>query len=165
MLQNLITAVTNDWGALHPAVIHFPIALLTIAPLFVLLGAFFPSSRKNFFISAVLLLWIGTAAIFLSVSTGEEVVEHLTISPAFAHTLEEHSELAEQSRWMFGALTLLLTAYTFVFLPKNKNQNLIFLCVFLLFYMYSLYVLYDAAHHGGKLVHKHGIKSSLYNSP
>ncbi len=170
-LSNFILTVTNDWGALHPAVIHFPIGLLTIAPLFVLLGAFFPQSRKNFYITAALLLWLGTSTVFLSVSTGEEASEHLKLPPEIVSTLEIHSELAEQSRWTFGALTLLLTFYTLVFLPKtktkgqNQNAHLIFLSAFLLFYIYSLCVLYNAAHQGGKLVHQHGIRSNFYNTP
>ena len=65
-----------SWDALHPLVIHFPIALLLIAPIFVLLGALLqPAKGRPYLLAATVLLLLGTAGTFIAVETGEAVAE------------------------------------------------------------------------------------------
>src|SRR5450759_3598419 len=59
------------WDGLHPLVTHFPIALLLVAPLFVVLGLFRRPSARAFLLAALLLMVLGTTAIFVAVPTGE----------------------------------------------------------------------------------------------
>ena len=86
-VTNIVTAGTTDWGSLHPMVVHMPIALLLISPLFIVLGLIFPKSAKTFYISALTLFIIGTLAIFLAISTGEKASELIEKNPAIYATL------------------------------------------------------------------------------
>ena len=50
------------WEGLHPLVVHFPIALLLVAPWLVLLGALLaPSRGRPWLFAALTLLALGTA--------------------------------------------------------------------------------------------------------
>jgi len=169
LLQNLLHLMRsgiNTPGDFHPFFIHFPVALLLIAPFFILLSFAFPSSAKSFFISSLILMWIGTLSVFLSVSTGEIASELIVPSPGILKTLELHEDLATESRFFFSILTILLTVGFFsaqLFRQKlNKRIQIFSTIIFLLFYCGALVILLSAAHQGAILVHKHGIKSSLY---
>ena len=60
------------WQELHPLVIHFPIALLLVAPLFIFLGAVLRKERSRvFLISALILMLLGTATLYLATQTGQ----------------------------------------------------------------------------------------------
>ena len=57
-----------SWDALHPLIIHFPIALLLIAPIFIVVGAVLtPAKGRSYLIAAMVLLLVGTASIFVAV--------------------------------------------------------------------------------------------------
>ena len=159
----------RDWGSLHPLIIHFPIALLLIAPIFILLGLVFRKSLKIFSICSLILMWLGTAAIFLSVFTGEAASRHLPSTTEILETFEEHAEFAEQTRLAFVILTILWTLYVVLLLPKpSKPMASIhwgFLSLFLIGYTYSVVLLLNTAHYGGKLVHHHGVHTNLYETP
>jgi uncharacterized membrane protein len=62
-----MTLAMSAWNELHPLVVHFPIALLLVAPLFVLMGALWPRRTGVYFLgSALILISVGTLAIFVS---------------------------------------------------------------------------------------------------
>lgn len=156
----------TDLGSLHPLVVHIPIGLLLIAPLFIVLGLIFKRSAKTFYISALILLAIGTLSIFLAISTGEKASEAITPNPALHETFEAHEHLAEKMRLKFSILTGLFAAYllSFSFLTKkfSPKTHQIALVLFLIIYACSLTMLFHTAHLGGKLVHHYGVKSNLY---
>ena len=60
-----------SWSELHPLVIHFPIALLLVAPIFIL-GAVFTDPKKGrpFLLAALVLMILGTARNLLSGGDG-----------------------------------------------------------------------------------------------
>jgi uncharacterized membrane protein len=61
-----------SWNGLHPLIVHFPIALLFVAPLFVILGAVLsPPKGRPFLVSALILMVVGTASILFAIETGE----------------------------------------------------------------------------------------------
>ncbi len=43
------------WDGLHPLVVHFPIALLLVAPVFVVLGLVLPRAGRGFLVGALVL--------------------------------------------------------------------------------------------------------------
>ena len=82
------------WDGLHPLVIHFPIALLLTAPVFVLLAMIQPKRGASFGLSALVMLVLGTAAAFVAVETGEAAAELATRSEAINSAIESHASLA-----------------------------------------------------------------------
>jgi uncharacterized membrane protein len=154
-----------SWDGLHPIIVHFPIALLLIAPVLVVLGLAFFKSGKAFMYSAFLMMLIGTVAAVVAVATGEaagELAERVTNAEA---VLENHEELAETTRNVFAALTVVFGAIVFVPLIFRRELaakiavplNI----VFLLFYGAGTVVLLNAAHEGGRLVHEFGVRAAM----
>ncbi|MGE0266980.1 MAG: DUF2231 domain-containing protein [Candidatus Omnitrophota bacterium] len=166
-LIHFISVSLSDWGSIHPLVVHFPIVLLFFSPLFVLIGMLLRKSTRIFYVCASLLMILGTAGIFLAASTGNTAAEPLQINPETVATLSEHIELAEHARVVFSLLTFIFALNTLFFPSLSKSCHrsayLSGMSVFLIFYLYALLVLFNAAHYGGKLVHHHKITSNFFN--
>ena len=94
------------WDGLHPLVIHFPVALLLVAPAFLILAAVSRRHATGFRLSALILLALGTAAAFVAVETGEAAAELADRTEAITAVIARHSELAERARDMFAAITV-----------------------------------------------------------
>lgn len=171
-LLNIISKIANsglqDLGSLHPALVHFPIGLLFVTPLFVILGLILPKHKQCFHLSALILLIIGTITLLLAFEAGEKAADALgKINPETLATLEQHDKGAESLKLNFIILTVCFTLYSFFHKSLKKLKQhfwIIASCLFLAFYGYSLILVINTAHYGGKLVHQHGLKSSLYNN-
>lgn len=150
---------------MHPIVVHFPIALLLIAPVLILLGIVFYSQNRAFFISAFVLMLAGTIAAVVSVATGDAAGELAERMAGVEAVLERHEELAETTRNIFLALTVAFSAIVFVpMILKRDLGKKVMLPVsfaFLLFYAAGAVVLMNAAHEGGRLVHEFGVRAMV----
>ena len=156
---------SNGWGSLHPLVVHFPIALLFVVPPFIALGLIVPQLRKAFYICALILILLGTAGIFFAVSTGDSAAEPLSNDPAVTATLNNHVRFAEQSRLNFSVLGILFFLYVIshTFTQKRLGKfDPAVVFIFLIIYTWNLALIFNTAHYGGRLVHRHGIKSAFY---
>jgi uncharacterized membrane protein len=166
IIIHTVTTGLKDWGSLHPTIVHVPIALLLIAPLFIVIGMVCRKSAKQFYLCALILLLAGTLGIFLAVSTGEKASELIKPNPEVVSTLEAHEHLAEKIRLSFSLLTSIFLTYLLLFslLTKRLPAKIhhIGLTLFLIIYTYNLVLLFNTAHQGGKLVHYHGVTSKLY---
>ena len=95
-----------SWDGLHPLIIHFPIALLLVAPLLVLVGApLKPEKGRPVLYVALALMVAGTLSIFLAASTGEAAGKLAERTPQIDAVLERHEELADATRAVFSGLT------------------------------------------------------------
>jgi len=157
------------WDGLHPLIVHFPIALLLIAPLFVVVGAILaPQKGRTWFLTALVLMAVGTFSIFVSVSTGEAAGELADRNPAVSAVLERHQELAETSRIVFAVLTVIFA--TIVLAPmalrrvSGRVTSSVLALVFLLFYGAGALLLVNTAHNGGRLVHELGVHAMVAQS-
>jgi uncharacterized membrane protein len=149
--------------ARHVLVVHFPIGVLLIAPLFVVLAMFF---RRWFGWAALILLLAGTAAAWAAVYTGtaaKDVVEDG--SQAMFDLIEKHEALAIQASQVFIGLTV---AYALILALSVVSQNIAKLkvwmplnLVFLGCLGLAILMLSNAAHQGGYLVHVHGVHAAL----
>jgi uncharacterized membrane protein len=153
------------WDGLHPLVIHFPIALLMVAPVFLLLAIVGRTHATAFSWSAFVLLLLGTIAAFVAVSTGTAAGELAERSDAINAVLMRHEELAEQTRNIFAVITsaygvLLLLPVMSKRLARGKYRAVVSGIAALVVLAGSLQLV-RTAHQGGLLVHRFGVHTML----
>jgi uncharacterized membrane protein len=158
-----------SWTELHPLVIHFPIALLLVTPLFIVAGILMsPAKGRPFLIAALALMLLGTTGTFLAVATGEAAGEVAQRTPAVSAVLERHEDLAETTRIVFSVLTLIFGAL--LFLPRLMKREAtvvsarILTLAFLLLYSAGAVILVNTAHNGGRLVHELDVHAGITES-
>jgi uncharacterized membrane protein len=158
------------WDALHPLIIHFPIALLLIAPIFILVGAALqPAKGRSYLIAAMILLLVGTAAIFVAVETGEAAGKLAERVPGMERVLETHESLAERTRAVFSVLSVifiaLLAAPRLLKKTDTRLTTTILPLAFLVLYGAGALLLVNTAHNGGRLVHEFGVRAMVASPP
>jgi len=159
-----------SWDALHPLVIHFPIALLLVVPFLIVVGALRPPEKGQIILYVALALMIaGTLGTFLALATGEAAGKIAERTPQIDAVLERHEELAEATRISFSVLTVVFAAILLVprILGKVSGRliSTALPLVFLLFYAAGMLFLTNTAHNGGRLVHEFGVKAAVTSSP
>ena len=154
-----------SWDGLHPLIIHFPIALLLVAPILVLLGLISPNRGRAFLGAALILMVLGTIASWVAVSTGEAAGELAERASGAGAVLEQHEELAETTRTAFTILTGLFIAILFapaIFRRQLSQKVLLPVNIlFLLLYGSGVVFLINTAHQGGRLVHEFGVRAMI----
>ncbi|MBK9795345.1 MAG: hypothetical protein IPP58_02400 [Holophagaceae bacterium] len=145
------------WNHIHPALVHFPIALLTVAPLLVLVGLLWPAQRRGIHASALALLVLGVAGLFLAMESGEAVERYARATPALLAGVREHELLAQKTTLVFGMLAL---AFAVLWgLPLLRKRELTrplelgLMFVWLLLSAGGVLALGLTGHAGGHLVH------------
>lgn len=170
--SNISATLNQAWHSpesIHPLIVHFPIALLYVAPLFILVGACFKDIRRPFFWSSCLLLMLGTFSLWLALITGEMSVESMTMTPPeeSIEAISYHDELAHVSRNFFIVLTVIFLLYVSnfrkLFFQLRRRWHNLFLAAYLTAYIAGLVVLTNTAHYGAELVHQHHITSGLFS--
>jgi uncharacterized membrane protein len=158
------------FDALHPLVVHFPIALLLVAPLLVILGLLLrPEKGRSFLFAALVLMVLGTAGSYLAVASGEAAAQLAERGGGVDALLENHEEMAETVRMVFTVLSLVFAAILVVphwlRRPLTRTLATSLMVVFLAFYGAGALLLANTAHAGGRLVHEHGVTALLPASP
>lgn len=157
------------WDAIHPMIVHFPIVLLMIAPLFVLLGMIRGPWGRSFSFSALVLLVLGTLSAILVVEAGEASAELVMRTEDINAVLHAHEELAETTITLSAIFTVAyccLVGIRLVLRDKLKPVVWIILSlIFLLGYGAVLLALANTGHDGGRLVHEFGVHVNLPASP
>lgn len=158
-----------SWDGLHPLVIHFPIALLMVAPLLMLAGLIKGRASLGLSLAALSLMMMGAIGAWVAVSTGEAAGELAERLPGVPAVLERHEELAELTRTLFTVLTGIFAVIVLLPLVLKRNvpfaANLALNGAFLLLYAGSMVVLINTAHQGGRLVHEFGVRAMVAPSP
>lgn len=157
-----------DWDSIHPMIIHFPIVLLIISPLFLIIGSIMtPSRGLPYRITAFLLLLLGTISLFVAISTGEAAGELADRTGAINTALESHESLAEKTRILFLGFTVILAGI--LFLPRILHReetrliSTLLPLAFVVLYSVGILFLVNTAHAGGRLVHEFGIHSMAFS--
>ncbi|OGU59167.1 MAG: hypothetical protein A2X64_07195 [Ignavibacteria bacterium GWF2_33_9] len=149
---------------MHPLVVHLPIGVLVIVPLFILLAIVFKQNAKNFTLTAAILSWIGTIGAIVAVITGQAaitmVMDH---SPELNAVMQDHVALALMTRNLFIVYSIFYTAFTY-FLLRDKvkpSLSLILQIVFLVFLGICILGLINTGHLGATIVHHFGVQSIM----
>lgn len=157
-------------GGMHVVVVHFPIALLFVAPVFVLLGAI--TGLRSMMISALILMTLGVAAAFVATSTGTEAMDYMDDFPVEGQAyddayevLDQHELQATYARNLFTGMTVLYAGVvlltTFAKPMAKAAPRILLNLVFLGLWAYPVTQLANAAHDGGRLVHQYGLQAPL----
>jgi uncharacterized membrane protein len=159
-----------SWDALHPLIIHFPIVLLLVAPLFIIIGAVLqPSKGRPYHLAGLALMLLGTIAVFVAVGTGEAAGELAERTQGVSQVLETHETLAERTRVVFSVLSVIFAVLLFVpRLLKQAEKRLISTTLplaFLVLYSAGALLLVNTAHNGGRLVHEFGVRAMVTPGP
>lgn len=154
-----------DWQQIHPLVIHFPTALLIVAPIFILIGILRPPElAPPFLMCALLLMVLGTFASYVAVWTGLAAESQTNLTPPISEILKNHRSLAETTRLTFSALTIVFVAI--VLGPRlaarrlNRILTTALPAVFLVLYAAGAVLLVNTAYLGGRLVHEFGVTAT-----
>lgn len=132
---------------LHPAVVHFPVALLSCA---LLAEAWWLWRKQEFWRDmAFWLLLGGTAGAFAAALTGGWAEESLYMSEALHEAVEQHETVGYLLAWLYASLLVwkLLRRQ-----HMANNENRIFLGALLVATLLLVY----SGWLGGQLVYEHG---------
>jgi len=154
-----------SWDALHPAVSHFPIVLLLVAPALVLVALLRSDVRRTLMLVALGLLAAGTIAVYVSASSGDEAKKVAPQAPDVTAAIEQHETLGSAVRAVSTALTVLLAGLLFG--PRLLRRELgpkafsALTVGFLVLALVCVILVVDTAHSGGLLVHKLGVHATI----
>lgn len=148
-------------GGLHPLVVHFPIALLLVVPVFLVLGLLLAKHRPAMAASALLLMALGTVSVYVAVRSGEESEDVVQMTQEQHRAAHEHEELAEKVQVAFTVLTLVFAALVVLGRRMKGPLGPAAHGLFLVAYLLGLTVLVNTAHLGGTLVHGLGVRAPV----
>lgn len=133
----------------HPLSVHFPIAILSIATVFVIVSLFSKNPLwKN---SGAILLIIGTVSAWVSIYTGDladGIVSRTICDPT---VLKAHENFAYYTAWSFSIASFIVILQHFIhglrIIPLAR-------IVVLLSMIAGTYFLVEAGHKGAKVVYQ-----------
>ena len=143
--------MTPRWYLLHPAVVHFPIALLLVggAARALCVWRRVPAWLED---ASTWLLWLGAAFAWLAVGLGHLAEDYAPHVPPAWKTLEAHEDIAW---WTAGWFTALGAA---VFWLRRRDRPWAHARpAILLAWVFGCALLLRTAYFGGELVFKHGM--------
>lgn len=143
---------------LHPAVVHFPIALLTIGMPLAVVAVFL--RRWHLPWLAAIVLVMGAAGAVVAVATGnqeEEMVEGG--SEALEQVLDKHEELGEMTRNIAVVAAVLAVAAALASCMPIAGRGLSLLAA--LAAIAAAYFVAQTGHYGGELVYRHGAGTNV----
>lgn len=153
------------WNGMHPQVVHFPIALLLVAPLFLLLAAAHHRGARAWGTAALVLMLLGTVGAYVAVSTGEAGAHLVQQTPQLHEAIEHHEELGETTRTIYTVLTSLLAVVVIASVVlrqrfKRWMSVAAYLVLFVACLPASLWLI-NTSHHGGLIVHQYGVQANI----
>lgn len=150
---------------LHPLLVHLPLGVLAVVPVFILIAGLWASRRREFILAALVLVTIGTIGTMAAAWSGEAAEHVVPKDPGLRAAVHHHEELAETARNLFFVATVGLAAATVTAWHYHGRLRrpiaLAGTVVLLALYTLPLLALANAGHAGAVLVHGLGIRAPL----
>jgi uncharacterized membrane protein len=137
---------------LHPAVVHFPIALLLVGAGLSLLAVVFP----RWTLPTALILFLGAAGAVVAVQTGEREEHRLPKTTGELHEAFENHEHAGKRARNFSLAAASLAVLTVVSTRWRFVKRILAGATAVVALMTAYHVA-QAGHYGGALVYEHGL--------
>ena len=145
---------------LHPAVVHFPIALIMVGAFMAVLAVIF----RRWALPAALVLAMGAAGAVVAVETGEEADHDAgRISAQAQEVLKKHAHAAELTRNLSLAAAGL--AIVSLFLGKIPLVRRILAGLVAIVALISVWSVAETGHYGGELVYRNGVGVKVPTQP
>ena len=146
-----------DWApALHPLVVHFPIALLFTAVLVDSLG-FFLKSRPWLQEAATGLFVLGAAAALVAYFSGKAAADLPGLSADVAAAVDRHADWALYTVWCFALLALLRVAFRREGEGSEAGLSAWVHGVLFAIGLLGLVLVHQTAERGAELVYRYGV--------
>ena len=161
----MISITIPGWDGVHPALVHFPIALLFAAPLLLLVSLFARTAWRSWAIASLVLMVAGTVAAWLASSSGHAAAQLVDKTPDLERAIGRHESLAVTARDLFTLVTVAFASGMALQAALRKPlPTALRTTVHALFLVVSVACaiqLVGAADRGGRLVHEAGIKAMV----
>ncbi len=153
-----------SWESIHPLLIHFPLVLFFLVPVFVLFAVLAQGrTRQTLVVSGISVMLLGLVFLYAAFETGQ------TGAPSVSETearkiLDRHMEFAGFARNCFTTSILLVGLCILIcrLLRVNVDElSPILPGAALTFYALGLLWLVNAAYNGERLVHEFGIGRTM----
>ncbi|MBI4912184.1 MAG: hypothetical protein HY823_05565 [Acidobacteria bacterium] len=147
-----------SWNHLHPAVVHFPIALGVAVPLLALLALLWPGQRRGLLAGSLLVLALALGAALLALATGQAAEPFARRTPELRAALLSHESRAQLATVLLAFLGLALGALLGIpsllrrSLPEPVLRGMLILWI--AFSLGTAGALLLAGKEGGRMVHE-----------
>ncbi len=144
---------------LHPKLVHYPVAFLSVYVLLELTGVIF---KKEFFQkTAYLFLFLGVLSAIAAVISGNQASDIASLWEDKGAIIpfgliSEHEEYATITLWYFTGLLVLRT-----YLVIKKKFKGMFQYMIILLAVIGGFLIYQTGDLGGRLVYDHGVGTEL----
>jgi uncharacterized membrane protein len=151
----------NFIAELHPFVVHFPIAMLTLYVILEVVTNFIKNESLSTFTTWILFFGVITAVnAVLTGNQAEQVASSLMDSSAsiIKESIENHEQFATLTLWYF--VVLLAGRY---YLNQKKKLTRLFKTVMIILALFGGLLIFQTGYTGGMLVQKFGVGTELFN--
>lgn len=145
-----------EWApSIHPMLVHFPIAILSIAILFDFISFFLPKKQKWWSSEATAFLYgVGAVTAIIVYFTGQAAADIVFISAEAQTVLNTHADWALWTVWFYSiyALVRILAVWR---IPPEYSRSLHVISFVLS--LAGLFLLYQTGDNGARMVFEHGV--------
>jgi len=141
-----------DWApGIHPLIIHFPVALLSLAVGLTVLAIFY---NPQWITKSTLGLYVlGTLGALASYISGKDAADSIGLNLKAEVAIGTHSDWALYTLIYFGVITAIYYGVVFIF----KKESLIFRVTLAVLAIAGFFILSQTAEYGGRLVFEYGL--------
>lgn len=153
------------WETAHPLVVHIPIGVLAVVPLFAVWAMLAGANRRTLGWVIMVLMLVGTTGTVIAAKTGEHAMEVAEAGMA-GNWLDRHADMGELARnWFLGVAAGYTAITIFSTIRKDKFKRAYWIgahAVWLAVFGAAFLVLANAGHMGGRLVHEFGVRAPMH---